>query len=136
MVKVLDDISIKETAEAVPAARVLVIDDDSSLLRMLRLSLISDGFDVTTARHGQEGLDQMQQDGNFDAIVLDLQMPVMDGRTFYKEMRGSGYSTPVLVLSAYQAEEARRELGAEASLNKPFDPEVLVESLHKLVDES
>ena len=123
-----------DTWNRVTSARILVIDDDPSLLRMLRLSLLSDGFDVTTAQNGLEALNKLQeQDGNVDVIVLDLQMPVMDGRTFYREMRANGYSTPVLVLSAYRADDARRELGAEASLNKPFDPDLLVQSLRELV---
>src|SRR5262245_43089107 len=114
--------------------RVLVIDDDVSLLRMLRLSLLSEGFDVTTAQDGQDALDKLQgSEDDFDVIVLDLQMPVMDGRTFYREMRANGYDIPVLILSAYRADEARAELAAEASLNKPFDPDILLGRLHELI---
>ena len=72
--------------------RVLVIDDDASLRRLLRLSLVSVGFDVVTAQDGAQGLERLSL-SEFDAIVLDLQMPVIDGRAFYREMRAAGCET-------------------------------------------
>jgi DNA-binding response OmpR family regulator len=108
--------------------RVLVIDDDEALLRMLRLTMASAGLDVETARDGADGLERL--DGApFDAIILDLQMPRMDGRRFYREMHSRGFETPVVILSAYGAEEAQRELGAAAAVPKPFDPDGLIEMI-------
>jgi DNA-binding response OmpR family regulator len=108
-------------------ARVLVIDDDPAVLRMLRLAMSSAEMEVVTAIGGQAALDSLGP--GYDAIVLDLQMPVIDGRTFYREMRALGYDIPVIILSAYGAETARRELGAEAALGKPFDPDVLLDTV-------
>ena len=68
-----------------------------------------------------------------DLVILDLQMPVMDGRTFYREFRQKGFRSPVVILSAYNAEGARQELGAEAALNKPFDPDRIGEVVRSLV---
>ncbi|MEX0682766.1 MAG: response regulator [Dehalococcoidia bacterium] len=110
---------------------MLVIDDDEALLRMLRLSMVSVGFDVATAEDGQAGLEKLESD-DFDVVVLDLQMPKMDGRAFYHEMASRGYNTRVVILSAYGAEEARRELGAAAAVPKPCDPDFLVDTVSRV----
>ena len=73
------------------APRVLVIDDDQAFLRMLRLSMTSDGLQVATAqRRRLPALEQLDSD-KFDVIVLDLQMPRMDGRAFFREMVSRGH---------------------------------------------
>jgi CheY-like chemotaxis protein len=110
---------------------VLVIDDDEALLRMLRLSLASAGVQVTTAANGEAGLDCLEK-RPFDVILLDLQMPRMDGRTFYREMRNRGHETKVVIVSAYGAEEAKRELRADAAIPKPLDPDQLVETVQRV----
>lgn len=112
-------------------SKVLVLDDDDALLRLLRLTLKSDGFDVTTASNGVEGLEQVRRDTP-DVILLDLEMPVMDGRTFFQELRGQGFDIPVVILSAYGARDAQRELNADGSLEKPFESEVLMDQVRQL----
>lgn len=110
---------------------LLVLDDDEALLRLLRLLLEAEGFRVVTARNGIEGLERLETDVP-DAIVLDLEMPVMDGRSFFRELRARGDSTPVVILSAYGARSAQRELQAEAGLDKPFEPERLISVIRAL----
>lgn len=110
---------------------VLIIDDDEALLRMLRLSLLSAGVRVDTAANGEIGLDRLEH-SQYDVILLDLQMPRMDGRTFYREMRNRGYDTQVVIVSAYGAEEAKRELKAAAAIPKPLDPDLLVETVQRI----
>jgi DNA-binding response OmpR family regulator len=112
-------------------SKVLVLDDDNALLRLLRLTLTSEGFEVITASNGLEGLEKVDQEPP-DVILLDLEMPVMDGRTFFRELRKQGNNTPVLILSAYGAREAQRELHADGSLEKPFDADVLMNELKQL----
>jgi DNA-binding response OmpR family regulator len=65
--------------------------------------------------------------------VLDMQMPVMDGRTFFRELRSHGDLTPVIVVSAAGARSAQRELHAEAALAKPFNLNDLVNQVSALV---
>ena len=101
---------------------------------MIRLTLTSEGFDVVTANNGVLALEQLDSNGRFDAILLDLQMPVMDGRTFYREMRARGVETPVIILSAYGADAAKEELKAEAAVAKPFDPDFLIALTHQLIE--
>lgn len=105
---------------------VLLVDDDAALLRMLRLSFFTAGFQVLTAIDGQDALEKIEGGADFDVVVLDLQMPRMDGRSFYREFRARGYTQPVAILSAYGATEAKRELNASAALSKPFDPDELI----------
>ncbi len=112
--------------------RILLVDDDAPLLRMVNLALVMEGFAVTTAEDGRGALEQLHR-GTFDLIILDLQMPVMDGRTFYREMRARGFQTPVLILSAHGAEAAKRDLSASGALVKPFDPDVLVRTALDLI---
>jgi two-component system response regulator MprA len=113
---------------------VLVVDDDAAVLRILRVALQEDGFTVATASNGIEALGQLGEDGP-DAVILDLEMPMMDGRTFFREMRTRGFRIPVLILSAYDPRRAQRELQAEACMNKPFDPDELVQRVRDLVGE-
>jgi CheY-like chemotaxis protein len=121
------------SSEAATADRVLIVDDDASILRMLRVVFRGDGFDVKTATNGREALDAING-FNPGAIVLDLEMPVMDGREFFRQLRGRGDGTPVLILSAYGAERARAELGANAFVGKPFEPDELVRAVQQLIE--
>lgn len=114
---------------------ILVVDDDEPLLRVIRLALVSEGFGVRTARDGIEALaclDSVQP----DLIVLDLQMPRMDGPTFFRKMRTGGCAAPVLILSAYGVEEAMEELGAEGGVSKPFDPAELAQEVSRLLSQA
>jgi DNA-binding response OmpR family regulator len=110
---------------------VLVVDDDAALTRLLRLILRDGGFHVRTAMNGRQALDEVTTDEP-DVIILDLQMPVMDGRTFIREMHARGLHPRVLVLSATGARRAQRELHADAAMEKPFEPEDLVETVAQL----
>ncbi|MBI2724474.1 MAG: response regulator [Chloroflexi bacterium] len=116
---------------SVASLRVLLVDDDSALLRMLRMTMIANGMTVHTAVHGMDALDRVAEAAP-DVIVLDLQMPVMDGRACFRELRRRGIRTPVVILSAFGARRAQMELGAEASLDKPFDPDALVASIRSV----
>jgi two-component system response regulator AtoC len=112
---------------------ILVIDDDPAVVRLVSLILVSGGYDVQRAESGSKGLEVLNSDGpDPSLIVLDLQMPGIDGRAFYKLAREAGYSGPVLILSAYGAHQAREELGAQASLAKPFEPDELLIEVGKL----
>jgi DNA-binding response OmpR family regulator len=75
----------------------MVVDDDRSLLSLL-LIFIEAGFDVVTCPDGQAALLEVDQDPPA-AIVLDLEMPVMNGREFYRELRARSHAMPVLILS-------------------------------------
>ena len=111
--------------------RVLVVDDDQALLRMVRLSMLSDGMQVSTAQDGVTALKELDA-AEFDVIVLDLQMPRMDGRAFFHEMTARGHNPRVVILSAYGAKEVQRELKVAAACPKPFDPDDLIETVRRV----
>ena len=111
---------------------VLVVDDDANLTRLMATILRTSGIEPLTACDGYAALDAVEHN-EVDAIVLDIEMPQMDGRGFFRELRARGDETPVLIASAYGAREAQRELGAQASVEKPFDPELLISELEKIL---
>jgi DNA-binding response OmpR family regulator len=112
--------------------RVLVIDDDVSLSRLVRAILRTADYEVAQAYNGIEGLEVAGRE-HPDVIVLDLQMPQMDGRGFFRELRARGDYTPVLLSSSYGARTAQKELGAEGAIEKPFDPDALVAAVGRLL---
>jgi DNA-binding response OmpR family regulator len=115
--------------------RVLVIDDDGPMTRMIAMILRASGYDVNVAANGERGLEQVEAECP-DVIVLDLMMPVMDGPTFYRELRHRGFEMPVMILSAHGASEAQRELHAQAAMHKPFFPDDLEAKVGELITSS
>lgn len=114
---------------------VLIVDDDRNLTLFLSTVLTLDGHEVVTATDGQAALDLLGE-RVVDVIVLDLRMPRMDGRTFFRELRSRGNSTPVLIASAFGAHDAQRELGAEGAVEKPFTPESLARAIREVLEGS
>jgi DNA-binding response OmpR family regulator len=112
--------------------RVFIIDDDRSLLSLLKLIFEDARFAVRTYLDAQKALAEVTEHKP-EVIILDLEMPVMNGRVFYQALRSEGHQMPVLILSAYGAQAARAELGAEAAVDKPFEPEELVERASALI---
>lgn len=120
-------------SEAGGRPRILIIDDDIGLSRMVAILLRHQSFDVDVANNGDDGLALLGTQ-QYDAVVLDMRMPGKDGRAVYREMRAAGVQTPVLVLSAYDAGRASDELGSEAFLDKPFEPDDLVARLKSMLN--
>ncbi|MEA2661570.1 MAG: hypothetical protein QOH08_1142 [Chloroflexota bacterium] len=110
---------------------MLVIDDDPSIRTLYATVLEDEGYRVTTATQGQDGLDQLAC--RPDLILLDLMMPVMDGREFLIQLRrrAAHRDTPVLVMTASQV--AATPTGAQAVMRKPFDVRALVDRVSGLL---
>lgn len=105
-------------------ARIVVVEDDADILRLLELRLTRAGHQVTCAEDGVEGLEAVQRD-HPDAVVLDWMMPRMSGLDLCRELRGDPElsSTPVLMLTAKtQPQDMACALasGADDYLMKPF----------------
>ena len=108
-------------------SRILLVDDEPQILRVLRLPLESSGHEVSIARDGSEGLRQFKA-GKPDLIITDLSMPVMNGLELTKEVRDVS-EVPIIVLSVRNTEAMKVEAldaGADDYLTKPFStPELL-----------
>lgn len=112
--------------------RLLVVDDDASIRRLLHAIFTAKGFEVIEAGNGEEAL-QLVMHPRPCAILLDLEMPVMDGERCYRALRARGIAAPVLILSAADAEVVADELGADAGMSKPFRIEELTALMGQLV---
>lgn len=95
--------------------------------------VLEETYAVTAAENGRIALDFALAQ-HFDAVVLDLMMPVMDGETFMTELRGRGLQIPVILASAAnQLDQKAKTLGANDFLKKPFDVDALETKLARLV---
>ena len=115
--------------------RVLLIDDDARLAELLDDNLRPQGVSLVHAGGGQAGLAQLQG-GGFDAILLDVMMPGLDGLAVLRTLRGAGHRVPVIMLTA-RGDEADRvvglELGADDYVAKPFSPRELLARLRAVL---
>lgn len=116
--------------------RILTVDDSKTIRDMLAFTLGQAGYDVVSAVNGQEGLDAMAQ-GPMDVVITDINMPVMDGITFIREVRKDpgNKALPILVLTTEGSGEMKnrgREAGATGWIIKPFDPAKLLAVIQKV----
>src|SRR5256712_12833854 len=109
------------------ADRVLVVDDEQSLRKVLAATLQREGYEVTVCRDGEEAISALERDGA-DVVVTDLVMPRMDGLTLLRKVVARHPDVPVIVVTAHgridSAVEAMKA-GAFDFLAKPFDHEEL-----------
>lgn len=102
-------------------AKILVVDDEQSILQFVSYNLRKEGYEVTTASDGDEALELAEKNG-FDLIVLDIMLPGTDGYEVCRKLRASG-DIPVLFLSARDTELDKvvgLEIGGDDYLSKPF----------------
>ena len=115
--------------------RLLVIEDEATMVESLRRGLTAEGFAVDTATTGSEGL-WMAREFPYDAIVLDIMLPEINGYEICRTLRAEEIWTPILMLTAKQGdldEAEGLELGADDYLTKPFSFVVLVARLRVLL---
>jgi len=115
--------------------KVLVVDDDEKLLKMLKRTLVFENLDVYTATNGREALEIVQQQSP-DILIVDWMMPEMDGLELIQRLRDANNRMPIMMLTAKDAIENRvdgLESGADDYLVKPFAPAELVARVHALL---
>jgi len=107
---------------------ILIVDDDPSIVKITRLYLTKNGYDVEEAYDGQSALNRIQL-GQVDLAVLDLMLPKKDGWAVCRELRASQDRTPIIMLTARGEVHERIEglrMGADDYMIKPFDPNELI----------
>ena len=103
--------------------RILVVDDDEILIDVLKQSLTSQRHVVDVAEDGQMGWEYVQS-GEYELILLDIDLPELDGVSLCEKMRSQGYTTPILLMTAKDASQDRirgLDAGADDYLTKPLD---------------
>lgn len=100
--------------------KLLVIDDDSRLLASYRDLLMPYGFEVLTAADGEDAIPIVEANPDILLVILDLEMPRMDGRTWLRWFRKAHEQSPVIVISAHQLEPEDADLAPAVILQKPF----------------
>ncbi len=116
------------------AAKVLVVEDNRTVTRMLEFSLREAGFDIVEARSGRQALDILEH-APIDAVVLDLSLPDDLGQAVLERLHHMDHRPVWVVMSALDRKEAIQEYGPldGAFLVKPFDPWELVKLLEELL---
>jgi DNA-binding response OmpR family regulator len=115
--------------------KLLLVDDDTTLVAALRRGLTAEGFSVEVASDGREGL-WRGREGGYDLILLDIMLPGANGYRVCAELRRAGVRTPILMLTAKDGDLDEAEgldTGADDYLRKPFSFPVLVARVHALL---
>jgi len=118
--------------------KLLVVEDEKRLAKLIKQGLEENDFAVDLSHDGEEGL-YMAENTPYDAIVLDIMLPSMDGLTILQTIRDKNIETPVLMLTARGELEDRLKglnLGADDYITKPFDLEELIARLRSVIRRS
>jgi CheY-like chemotaxis protein len=117
---------------------ILVIEDDKYLCLLLK-RILSKTYNVIISEDGIDALIWLTDGNTADAIIMDLKMPSIDGLELLEYIKTIGFlkDIPVIILSGYSDSESRGksvELGAEAYLSKPFEPQLLKEIIKNTIE--
>lgn len=118
--------------------KILVVDDETAIATLLQYNLQQNGYEVTVASDGLSAY-QKAKEQQFNAILLDLMLPEMDGMTVLKQLRQDKVSTPIILVTAKGDEFDRvlgLELGADDYITKPFSPREVVARLKAVLRRS
>lgn len=117
--------------------KILIVDDEMHLARILQFTLEHAGYEAITAFDGREALDALDRDKP-DLVILDLMLPIVDGYKICNIMKNDKRlsDTPVIILSArdFGREELDEPLNADLLMEKPFNTEHLLNEISRLLD--
>ena len=130
--------SVRKSSEGVSPKKVsleglniLLVDDSADNRALVEKLLGRKGAHVELAQNGEEGY-QKAMDGDFDVVLMDVQMPILDGLTATSELRKMGYTRPIIALTAHAMKEERERslaAGCNAHLTKPIDVPALLQAI-------
>ena len=118
----------KKGSVVMDRVKIMVVDDESRMRKLVRDFLVKNGYDVLEAGDGEEALDIFYQQKDIALIVLDVMMPKMDGKQVCREIR-SVSKVPIIMLTARADEQDELQgfqLGVDEYIAKPFSPKILV----------
>jgi two-component system, chemotaxis family, chemotaxis protein CheY len=119
------------------AKTIMIVDDSASMRQVVGIAIKGAGYDLIEAGDGKEALNKLTGE-KIHLIVSDINMPNMDGITFVREVKQlANYKfTPIIMLTTevdQAKKQAAKEAGAKAWVNKPFQPQTLLDAISKLV---
>jgi DNA-binding NtrC family response regulator len=115
-------------------ARILLVDDEESVLRTVGMLFRSEGHEVVPIREGQKAIDMIKSEEKFDLLLADIRMEPVDGMQVIKMAHELRPGMPIVVISAYCSEKTVRQaisLGCSAYVKKPFKTEEVLEAARK-----
>jgi DNA-binding response OmpR family regulator len=118
--------------------KILVIDDESRMRKLVRDFLTKKGYDVLEASNGEEAMEVFYEDKDIDLLILDVMMPKMDGWQVCREVRKTS-KVPIIMLTAKSDERDELlgfELGVDEYVTKPFSPKILVARVEAILRRS
>ena len=124
-------LSFDDSEQVLAGVRVLIVEDTVDNQRMLARFLTRVGASYATATNGEEGIQRALAE-EFDVVLMDIQMPVLDGYESTKIMRSKGYRVPIIALTAHAMVDERQRClssGCDEILTKPIDPVVLIKTI-------
>jgi signal transduction histidine kinase/CheY-like chemotaxis protein/HPt (histidine-containing phosphotransfer) domain-containing protein len=127
--------AVRQTPHRLPPCQILLVEDGVTNRKLISLVLERAGATVRCAENGRAGVEAAEQ-GSFDLILMDMQMPVMDGYSAARELRWRGHATPILALTAHAMRGDMQnclDAGCTAYLSKPIDPSKLLEAIADLL---
>ena len=127
-----------ERRNSMKNCKILVIDDESRMRKLVRDFLTRNGYEVLEASNGEEAMDIFYEDKNIDLLILDIMMPKMDGWEVCREIRKTS-RVPIIMLTAKADERDELlgfELGVDEYITKPFSPKILVARVEAILRRS
>jgi DNA-binding response OmpR family regulator len=118
--------------------KVLVAEDERTLVQLLQANLEFEGYEILIAHDGREALEMVHSQAP-DVVLLDVMMPVLDGWDVLRFMRAGGFDTRVIVVTARAQDDERLrgwELGCDEFITKPFDIESLLQTVFEVAGRS
>lgn len=115
--------------------KILMCEDSPDIQKLLRLVLRKEGVDFDLASNGQEGFEKAIA-GEHDIVLMDIQMPILDGYLATKKLREAGYKKPIVALTAHAMSDEKERcfaVGCNEYLSKPIDREKLINTIYRLV---
>ena len=132
------DSSKKETKINYKGKKVLVVDDNALNIKVARRALCDFEFSIDEAHNGKEAIDKVKSGNNYDLILMDIMMPVMNGeKAFAKLKEDTNFKTPVIALTADAvagSKEKYMSLGFADYISKPFTKDQIKEKMDKIFD--
>lgn len=118
--------------------KILLVDDEADFVEMLRVRLEDSGYEVIVAYDGEEGLERAEKEAP-ELIILDIMLPKISGFDVCRKLKidENFKNIPIIMLTAkFQANDIKfgMAMGADAYITKPFESQVLVEKMRKLLD--